>query len=402
MNTNDAQNQCNYIPQELLKELTKTGCRLWIALPRETEEEERRVALTPEAVGILVEAGHRVWVETGAGLGINYSDNHYAEAGAEIVASAAEVYQADVILKILPPTPEEATLIKPRATLFSLMQLHRFESETLAILSAKRVNALAYELLQDEEHRSPILNLISEIEGATAITIASELMSNTHGGKGILLGGIPGVSPTEVVIVGAGYAGTVAARAALALGASVKVFDNDINNLRGIQTVLGHGLFTSNFHPNVLHNAFRSADVVIGAMRYINNIKRYIVAEDLVRAMKRGALLIDLRVTQGGCFETTCCLSSKDPEVFEQYGVLHYCKPNVSNQVARTTSMAVSNVLVPLILELGDVGSLQTLAQSEAGFRNGIYLYRGKLVSEYVSSYFNIRSNNIDIYLSAF
>lgn len=399
---NDAQNQCGYIPQELLKELTRTGCRLHIGIPRETAEGERRLALTPEAVGILVEAGHRVVLESGAGLGINYSDNHYAEAGAEIVDSAAEVYQADIIVKILPPTSKEATLIKPRSTLFSLMQLHRFDLETLQILCNKRINAIAYELLQDNEQKSAILNLISEIEGATAISIAAELMSNIRGGKGILLGGIPGVSPTEVVIIGAGHAGTVSARAALALGASVKVFDNDINNLRRIQTLLGHGLFTSNFHPNVLHNAFRSADVVIGAMRYINSPKRYIVAEDLIKQMKRGALLIDLRVSQGGCFETTCCLSSKDPEVFEQYGVLHYCKPNISNQVARTTSMAVSNVLVPLFLELGDTGSLQTLARSDTGFRNGIYLYRGKLVNDYISSYFNIRSNDIDIYLSAF
>lgn len=399
---NDTQNQSTYIPQELLEELTKAGCRLWIGLPRETAKGERRLALTPEAVGVLVEAGHRVWVETDAGLGINYSDNHYSEAGAEIVDSAAEIYQADVILKILPPTPEEAALIKPRSTLFSLVQLHRFEAEALSILSDRRINALAYELFQDEEGQLPVLDLISEIEGATAISIAAGLMNNTSGGKGILFGGIPGVSPTEVVIIGAGHAGTMAARAALALGASVKVFDNDINNLRRIQTVLGHGLFTSNFHPNVLCNAFRSADVVIGALSYINNIRPYIVDEDLIRQMKRGALLIDLQVTQGGCFETTCCLSSKDPEVFEQYGVLHYCKPNVSNQVARTTSMAISNVLVSLCLELGDVGSFQQLVQSDTGFRNGIYLYQGKLVSDYVSSYFNIHSNNIDIYLSAF
>ena len=399
---NDAQNQCGYIPQELLKELTRTGCRLHIGIPRETAEGERRLALTPEAVGILVEAGHRVVLESGAGLGINYSDNHFADAGAEIVESAEETYQADVVVKVLPPTPEEAALLKPRATLFSLVQLHGLELRTLQQLCAKRVNAVAYELLQDEERKSPILNLLSEIEGATAITIAAELMSNTRGGKGILLGGIPGVSPTEVVIVGAGHAGTVAARAALALGASVKVFDNDINNLRRIQTALGHGLFTSNFHPNVLHNAFRSADVVIGSMRYINSPKRYVVAEELIQQMKKGALIIDLRMNQGGCFETTCCLSPKDPEVFEQYGVLHYCKPNVSNQVARTTSMAISNVLIPLFLELGDAGSLQTLARSDTGFRNGLYLYRGKLVNDYVSSYFNIRSNDIDIYLSAF
>ena len=213
---------------------------------------------------------------------------------------------------------------------------------------AKRITAVAYELLADDKQRCPVLNVISEIEGTASITIASELLSNTQGGKGILLGGIPGVSPTEVVIIGAGNAGTVATRAAMALGASVKVFDDDINKLRTIQQVLGQGLFTSTFHPNVLQNAFRSADVVIGAMRYINTRHRYIIAEDMIRIMKRGALVIDLRINQGGCFETTCCLCPSDPAVFEQYGVLHYCRQNISNRVARTTSMALSNIFVPV------------------------------------------------------
>lgn len=217
-----------------------------------------------------------------------------------------------------------------------------------------------------------------------------------------MLGGIPGVSPTEVVIIGAGHAGTVAARAALALGASVKVFDEDINKLRTIQQVLGHGLFTSNFHPNVLHNAFRGADVVIGALRYINTSRRYVIAEELIRTMKRGALVIDLRISQGGCFETTCCLLPSDPTVFEQYGVLHYCKSDISNRVARTTSMAFSNIFVPLLLGWGDTGSIQTLIKTDNGFRSGVYMYCGKPVNSYVSNHFNLSSNSLDLYLSAF
>ena len=230
--------------------------------------------------------------------------------------------------------------MRPRTTVFSLVQFSLFAQEAFELMMAKRITAISYELMADDDNRFPVLNVTSEIEGAASITIASELLSNTQGGKGILLGGIPGVSPTEVLIIGAGNAGTVAARAALALGASVKVFDDDINKLRMIQQVLGQRLFTSTFHPNVLRNAFRSADGVIGAMRYINTRHRYIIATDLVRTMKKGALVIDLRVSQGGCFETTCCLSREDPPVFEQYGVLHYCKPNISNRVARTTSMA--------------------------------------------------------------
>ena len=396
------QGQGVYIPQELLKELSKVNNRLLIGIPCERVEDERRLALTPEAVDMLTDRGHHVLVETGAGLGINYSDNHYSEAGAEIVAMPAEVYQADVILKILPPLAAEVAMMKQRATLFSTVQFNVFSQEAFELMMAKRITAIAYELLADETQCCPVLNVISEIEGTASISIASELLSNTQGGKGILLGGIPGVSPTEVVIIGAGNAGTVAARAAMALGASVKVFDDDINKLRTIQQVLGQGLFTSTFHPNVLQNAFRSADVVIGAMRYINSRHRYIIAEDMIRTMKRGALVIDLRINQGGCFETTCCLCPSDPAIFEQYGVLHYCKQNISNYVARTTSMAFSNIFVPMLFQLGDAGAVQGMVKSDPGFKSGVYMYCGKPVNNYVSNRFGLSSNNIDLYLSAF
>lgn len=396
------QGQGAYIPQELLKEISKMNNRLLIGIPCERHEGERRLALTPEAVDMLTQRGHRVWVETGAGLGINYSDNHFSEAGAEIVATPAEVYQADIILKVLPPLPSEVALMKPRTTLFSMIQFNIFSQEAFESMIAKRMHAIAYELISDEYNRSPVLSVISEIEGIASITIASEMLSNTQGGKGILLGGIPGVSPTEVVIIGAGNAGTVAARAALALGACVKVFDDDINKLRIIQQVVGQRLFTSTFHPNVLHNAFRTADVVIGAMRYINTRYRYVIAEELVRLMKRGALVIDLRISQGGCFETTCCLSPSDPAIFEQYGVLHYCRPNISNYVARTTSMAFSNIFVPMLFTFGDAGSMQAMVKVDNGFRNGVYMYGGKPVNSYVSNHFNLSSNSLDLYLSAF
>ena len=378
MEANDGrQAQGAYIPQELLKEISKVNNRLLIGIPRERCEAEKRLPLTPEAVDMLTDCGHRVLVESGAGLGINYSDNHFSEAGAEIVDTPAEVFQADLILKILPPLPVEIALMRPRTTVFSLVQFNLFAQEAFELMMAKLITAISYELMADEYNRFPVLNVTSEIEGAASITIASELLSNTQGGKGILLGGIPGVSPTEVVIIGAGNAGTLAARAALALGASVKVFDDDINKLRIIQQVLGQGLFTSTFHPNVLHNAFRSADVVIGAMRYINTRHRYIIATDLVRTMKKGALVIDLRV-------------------------LHYCKLNISNRVARTTSMAYSNIFVPLLLSLGDAGSVQGMIKSDKGFRAGVYMYYGKTVNSYVSNHFNLSSNNLDLYLSAF
>lgn len=391
-----------YVPQELLQALGKVNNRLLLGIPRERDKSERRLPLTPEAIAILTQAGHRIWVETGAGLGINYSDTHFAEAGAEIKATPQEVYQADIVLKILPPTLAEVDCMRPRSTLLSFVPLNILSKEVFLRMMAKRITAVAYELITDEWNRIPMLNVTSEIEGAASITIASELLSNAQGGKGILLGGIPGVSPTEVVIIGAGNAGTVAARAAMALGAFVKVFDDDLNKLRLIHQTLGQGLFTSTFHPNVLQNAFRSADVVIGAMRYINARRHFVISEELIHAMKKGALLIDLRISQGGCFETTCCLSPADPPVFEQYGVLHYARPNVSNRVARTTSMAYSNILVPLLLGLGDAGSLVAWISSNRGFHEGVYLYNGAAVNEYVAHSFNLSSNNLDLFLSAF
>lgn len=391
-----------YIPQELLSELTKVNNRLVIGIPCERSKEERRLPLTPEAVDILTDTGHRVLVETGAGLGINYSDNHFSEAGAEIVHSPAEVFQADIIIKILPPLPAEVTLMRPRTTVFSLVQLDQFLPAAYEEMVTKRMTAVGYELIEDDHKSLPVMNAISEIEGTASITVASSMLSSIQGGKGVLLGSVPSVPPTEVLIIGAGTAGTVAARAALGMGALVKVFDQDLNKLRTIQQALGQMVFTSNFHPRVLHNAFRSADVVIGAMENLNPHKRYLIAEDLVRSMKKGALIIDLQMNQGGCFETTCCLSSADPEIFEQYGILHYCKPNISNYVARTTSMALSNIFVSMLKTLGDAGSIQALIQMEEGFRAGVYMYGGKPVNNYVSSHFNILSNNLDIYLSAF
>ena len=391
-----------YVPQELLQALDNVNNRLLLGIPREQDKSERRLPLTPEAIAILTQAGHRVWVETGAGLGINYSDSHFTEAGAEIKATPQEVYQADIILKILPPTLAEVDSMRPRTMLLSFVPLNNLSKEVFLRMIAKRITAVAYELITDGWNRIPMLNVTSEIEGAASITIASELLSNTQGGKGILLGGIPGVSPTEVVIIGAGNAGTVAARAAIALGAFVKVFDDDLNKLRTIHQTLGQGLFTSTFHPNVLQNAFRSADVVIGAMRYINSRHHFVISKELIHVMKKGALLIDLRISQGGCFETTCCLSPTDPPLFEQYGVLHYARANVSNRVARTTSMAYSNIIVPLLLGMSDAGSLVGWISRNHGFHEGVYLYNGAPVNEYVAHSFNLTSNNLDLFLSAF
>lgn len=388
-------------PEEsLLREIAQLP-RLTIGLPRENPETETRLALTPEGVEIVVEEGHKVMVQRGAGLPMFYTDLQYSEAGAVIVDSDAEVFGADIVLKIAPPTLDEIRLMKRGKTIFSMLQLSALSAECIRLMISKKLNAIAYELIKDEQKAFPVVNTISEIEGNTAIAVASELMSSASGGKGILLGGIAGVSPTEVVILGAGLAGSVAARSALALGAQVKIFDHDINKLRKIQHYLGQQVFTSVIHPIVLFKALASADAVIGNLRYINGSERFMVSEELVKTMKPGAVIIDLSVDQGGCFETSMCRTIKDP-VFEKFGILHYCAPNISARVGRTTSMAMSNIFAPMLLKIGNSGSVKLAINESSGFRHGAYLYGGVLVNRLMAEYFGLPYNEIGLFLAGY
>lgn len=393
----------SFVVREFLQKVNRTHASLIIGVPKENVKFEKRLGLTPEAVALLIDAGHKVILESGAGDSINYSDTYYADSGAIIVSSRAEVFAASLIIKISPPTLNEVALMRPRTTVLSFLQQPLLSSLVLEAMSIKRINALAYDLVYDEEGTSPFVTAISEIEGASAVTLAAELMSNAHGGKGILMGGVPGVSPTEVVIIGADIAGTIAARAALALGALVKVFDNDINKLRLIQHSLGRTLFTSTLQPNVLRNTFRSADVLIGAMEYINKPHRDRISADLIRELKHGALIIDLRLAQGGCFETTmeACIPGA-PTLFEKHGVLHFCEMSISSRVARTASIALSNVFSNLFQNMANSGGVIGLAQSNRGFSSGFYMFAGKMVNPYVANLFNLPVNDIGLFLPGY
>jgi alanine dehydrogenase len=388
-------------PEEsLLRELVGQT-RLTIGLPRENPQSETRLGLTPEGVSIVVEEGHQVFVQRGAGLPMFYTDLQYSEAGATIVEDDAAVFGCDIVLKIAPPTQEELFLMKRGASVFSMLQLSTLSADSIRLMMSKKLNAVAYELIKDEQKAFPVVNTISEIEGNTAIAVASELMSIASGGKGILLGGVAGVSPTEVVILGAGLAGSVAARSALALGAQVKIFDHDINKLRRIQHYLGQQVFTSVIHPAVLFRALSSADAVIGNLRYINGSERFMVSEDLVKTMKTGAIIIDLSVDQGGCFETSECRTIKNP-VFEKHGIIHYCVPNISARVSRTSSMALSNIFAPILLKIGNSGSVKQAVSESSGFRNGVYVYGGVLVNRLIAAYFGLPSNDIGLFLAGY
>lgn len=397
----DPLTQRRLYPEESLLREIQQHVRLTIGLPCENPVSETRLALTPEGVSIVVEEGHTVLVQTGAGLPMSYTDLQYSEAGAIIVGSAPEVFASDIILKIAPPTLEELMMMKPGRSVFSMLQLSNFSTETIRLMASKKLNAIAYELIKDEQKAFPVINTLAELEGSSAIAVASELMCNGSGGKGVLLGGVAGVTPSEVVILGAGLAGSVAARTALALGASVKIFDHDINKLRKIQHYLGQQVFTSVIHPAVLFKALASADAVIGSLRYINGSERFMVSEELVKTMKQGAVIVDLSVDQGGCFETSECRTINDP-VYDRYGIIHYCIPNISARVGRTSSMALSNIFTPMLLKIGQSGSVKQAVSESVGFRNGVYMYGGILVNRLIAGYFGMPSNEIGLFLAGY
>lgn len=393
--------QHSLFPEEcLLREIARHP-KLSIGIPKENATVEARLALTPEGVAIVTEEGHSVYFQRGAGDPISYTDLQYSEAGAYLVDDAAEAFAADIVLKITPPTLSELKLMNDRSSILSMLQLSNLSADCIRLMMKKKMNAIAYELIKDEQKTFPVVNSIAEIEGNTAIAVAAELMSNERGGKGLLLGGIAGISPTEILILGAGITGSVAARTALALGAQVKIFDHDINKLRKIQHYLGRQVFTSVIQPAVLFRAFATADAIIGNLRYINGYERFMVSKDLVKTMKQGAIIIDLCVDQGGCFETSECRTLQNP-VYERHGIIHYCVPNISARVARTSSMALSNIFSPMMLKIGSTGGVSGAISESYGFRNGSYIYGGVLVNPLIGDYYGITSNDISLLLAGF
>ncbi len=397
----DPRAQQKLFPEEcLLREIAKHP-KLSIGIPKENSNVETRLGLTPEGVAIVTEEGHSVYIERGAGLPMSYTDLQYSEAGAFLVDNPTDVFSADIVLKIAPPTLAELQMMHNGATIFSMLQLSNLSKECIKLMMQKKMTAIAYELIQDQQRAFPVVNSIAEIEGISAIAVASELMTSERGGKGLLLGGVAGIPPTEVLILGAGITCTVAAQNAIALGAEVKIFDHDINKLRKLKHYLGQHVFTSVIHPNVLFKALATADAVIGNLRYINDSEQFMVSEDLVKTMKKGAIIIDMSVDQGGCFETSVCRTIKKP-TYEKHGVIHYCVPNISARVARTTSMTLSNIFAPMLLKIGNSGSVKSAITESTGFRHGVYIYEGMLVNRLIAKYYNIGSSDIGLLIAGF
>lgn len=386
------------LTKEEMLEVRKKKGNLFIGIPKETSFQERRVALVPEAVTLLVSNGHQVLMETNAGEGSNFTDNEYSEAGAQIVYDRKSIYSCDIILKVAPPSEEEVEMMIGNQTFISALQISTQPKEILQKLTAKKITAIAWDYIQDEEGVFSIVRTMGEIAGTTSILVAGELLSSFSQGKGLMLGGIAGVQPAEVVVIGAGTVGEFATRAALGLGASVKVFDNSLTRLRRLQNDLSLRVYTSIIQPKVLAKAIRRADVVIGALRSPIGRTPCVVSEEMIQEMKSGSVLVDVSIDQGGCFETSRVTNHNDP-TFIKHGVVHYCVPNIASRVSRTASFALSNTFSPMILEMGEKGGVVDLIRTHSGFRNGVYMYKGILTNEVLGKVFDLKYKDIHLLL---
>jgi alanine dehydrogenase len=387
-------------PQEEMLKVKKGKSSFFIGLPREISLQENRISLTPDAVALLISHGHEVWVETKAGEGSKFSDKQYSEVGAKITYSPQEVYKADIILKIEPPTMEELEFFRSGQTLISALQLGHLDQAYMEALLKKRFTALAYEFIEDKVGGMPIIRAMSEIAGSTVMLIAAEYLSTVNKGKGVILGGITGVPPTKVVIIGAGTVAEYAARAALSLGAEIQVFDNQLYKLRRIKHTLGQQFYTSTIDTVTLSDSLKNADVVIGALRAEKGRARHVISEEMVSHMKRDSLIIDLSIDQGGCVATSEITSLAKP-VFRKYDVIHYCVPNVASRVAHTASTALSNIFTPTILRAAEEGGVEEMIFTHKWFMKGVYTYKGALTNEFIARKFAMKFKSIELLMAA-
>lgn len=390
-----------FMPREELIEKAVGKRRITIGVPHDYHDGEKRVALTPEAVKILTDAGQQVFLERAAGQQAGFSDREYSDNGAIIADNSSQVYECDILIKIAPFSQDEATQLKGGQTVISFLNAAIMDEETLAVLMRKRVIAIAGEKIKDGDGMFPVVESMSEISGITSVLLASDYLSTTSGGKGVMLGGVTGVTPTEVIIIGANTAGEYAARAAQGLGAIVRVFDSSVSRLRNFQNLLGQRLYTSTFHPQVLHKALKSADVLIGALSADPHMQWFYVTEEMVQGMKRGSVIIDLNADTGGCVETSEPRALKDP-IYEKHGVIHYSAWNLPSRVPKTASIALSNIFRPLMQEIADAGGITPLLRFNTGLRNGVYIFNGILTNEILGQRFGLLSKDINLLLAAF
>jgi len=383
------------LPKPEMLEVKKPKEELFIGIPKETHFEEKRICLTPNAVAALTANGHQIVVESGAGDGTNYSDNQYSEAGAKISYNSNDVFACHIILKIEPPSLDEIKMMNPQSVLFSAMQIKTQNKKYFKALAEKRITAIAFDYIQDTHGIYPLVKSLSEIAGIASILIASELMNNCSQGNGLLLGNIGGVPPSKVVIIGAGTVGEFAARSALGLGAQVEIFDNSLTKLRNVQHKLNFPIATSTIQPKNLSKSLIDCDVAIGALRGKTRTP-VVVNESMVEQMKDGAVIIDVSIDNGGCFETSEITTHSNPTI-TKHGVIHYCVPNIPSRYSRTASVSISNIFTPYLLNIGDMGGLENSARFDKSLQKGMYFYHGVLTNKNIADWFNLPMTDINL-----
>ena len=376
------------------------GESLAIGIPKETSFNENRIALTPEGAGVLIANGHEVIMESNAGKGSNYSDKDYSETGVRIVYDKKEIFNCHIIVKSAPVSEEDCELLKPDTTIISPIHMAIMKKEILEKMMEKKVTAVSFENLKDDSGHNPIVRSMSEIAGSAIMLIAGQYLSNANNGKGVLVGGISGIPPTKVIIIGAGIVGEYAARTALAMGASVKVFDNSIYRLKRLQNNIGVRMWTSVIEPQILGKQLKTCDVAIGALSGAAGRTPVVVSEEMVSNMRPGTVIVDVSIDHGGCFETSQVTSHENP-IFTKYDVIHYCVPNIPSGFARTASQAISNVLMPLLLETGEDGGIDNIIWHKMNIRSGIYLFKGSLTNFFLSERFDLKYTDLNLLIAS-
>jgi alanine dehydrogenase len=382
------------LPQEETLEVLKQKGELFIGIPKESQYQEKRICLTPDAVNAITAHGHKVLIESGAGEGASFSDKDYTDAGGIISRDTKKIFGCPIILKVEPPTLSEIAMINPQTTLISALQIKTQSKAYFEELAKKRITAVAFEFIRDEEGKFPAIRSLSEIAGISSVLIAAEIMAATNKGNGLMFGNISGVPPVEVVIIGAGTVGEFAARSALGLGAGVKVFDNSLTKLRQIQTNLNNTVYTSTLQPKNLLKALKRCDVAIGALRGRER-SPVVVSQTMVENMKKGAVVIDVSIDMGGCFETSE-VTSHDKPTIDKFGVIHYGVPNMPARYPKTASVSISNIFTPYLLKIGEDGGLENSLRFDKGLRNGLYMYHGILTSRAVGEWFELKFSDIN------
>lgn len=390
----------SYETLEETLDIKAKGAQLHIGIPKEIAFQENRIALTPDAVGVLVSSGHHVTIEHDAGEASHFTDRDYSEAGAKIVYNREEVYKAPILVKSAPVVDDEVQFLQFNQMIISPIHLSVLKSELLQKMMDKRITGVSFENLKDDSGTYPIVRSMSEIAGSAIMLIAAQYLSSSNHGKGVLLGGISGIAPTKVIILGAGIVGEYAARAALALGASVKVFDNSVYRLKRLQNNIGHRLWTSVIEPRMLAKQLKTCEVAVGALGSESGRTPMVVTEEMVSNMRKGSVVIDVSIDRGGCFETSEITTHESP-IYLKYGVIHYCVPNIPSGFARTASQAISNVLMPLLLEAGDEGGFEKLIWHNVHLRSGIYMFKGALTNFYLSERFNLKYTDLNLLIAS-